>query len=119
MYFADALYCTYREWQDILKESDEPTVRASIKKALEGCHLDTNQTIRYCQLQNYVISYFSFDRVYEFPEKFDWTSLDSRLASELGERISNRIKASLATEERIEVPGLRAALQMMARLVNP
>lgn len=49
----------------------------------------------------------------EFPERFDWNSLDgvgSRTVCELAYKLSSHIMVDLASTNRIYTPGLRSAL---------
>lgn len=50
----------------------------------------------------------------EFPELFDWESLDGVALSCIGEYISDLIIADLKTEDRSKVQGLRSALNIVA-----
>jgi hypothetical protein len=56
----------------------------------------------------------------QFPERYAWASLDSRIASELGEQLSLQVARQLKwpPEERTDVPGLRWALRELWRIVS-
>jgi hypothetical protein len=56
----------------------------------------------------------------EFPEKFLWGLLDSRIAAALGARLAGRIRAQckLSPEERPEVAGLRSALRTLWEVIH-
>ena len=50
----------------------------------------------------------------DFPERYNWSLIDSYKLSELAEAISWRINADLKTEKKIYTPGLRLVLQCIA-----
>uniref|UniRef100_A0A6M3ILM3 Uncharacterized protein n=1 Tax=viral metagenome TaxID=1070528 RepID=A0A6M3ILM3_9ZZZZ len=50
----------------------------------------------------------------EFPEVFSWGHVDSIKYSNLASNISNHIKHDLKTVDRLLVPGLRKALNIIA-----
>lgn len=50
----------------------------------------------------------------EFPEKFDWRLCRNMLAEDMGFWLSKRIEDDLKTKDRLYVPGLRAAMIVLA-----
>jgi len=52
----------------------------------------------------------------EFPEKFDWNNIDSIKFSEIAKEIQSEIDFSFKNDDaRIFVPGLRRALNIIAK----
>ena len=50
----------------------------------------------------------------EFPEIYAWGNLDNRTISNYGEYFSIEINRDLKTDDRMKVPGLRHALNLIA-----
>ena len=58
----------------------------------------------------------SFDA--EFPEFYHWGSVDSIIASNTATQIRNWIEHDLKTVKRLQVPGLRKALVILAEFTE-
>jgi hypothetical protein len=54
----------------------------------------------------------------EFPESFPWASIDSILGANIGSEMVNWISHDMRTTDRLLVPGLRLALNILASSVS-
>lgn len=52
---------------------------------------------------------------YEFPERFNWGAIDSITISEAAEEMCRHISDGFSTLDRNNVPGLRLALNILAK----